>query len=434
MSTWEESEDIYHGTVPVHLKHLDREERTAALTIAITHTIGQPRNQKVLHVQLTDETDPFLLYSLDLSEDDFHALKTEQSILVDFATFPSKVIDLLHQCQADAAKEHPCFVAALSMTSGAPVFTVTEINGFRQLAHLSLRCVAGNDASIKRHLAGRVTDFKAQLLTTAEQLKERTLQLHEASEVAAAQSEKLRTIEDEHARQMAELDLRLAAQLAAAKEAAAAAQQDHVTVSEQERQRLTEKSEAELSAARTAASEAAAQASQLTSANHALELKLRETESRLTGAEQEVSLLRREASQLREENSAAASRTHELEKALAAKDIEIKAAMQTLKDKDEILGKAESLQRAAAEAKDQQEDSINLYREHNTRLQEQLRLSSAEITKGNTIIAKLQSDCRELKGKLRLKAAVMLQQQEHANQRQSELDAAERSPSPPPSP
>ena len=31
MSSWEESEDIYHGTVPVLLKHLDREERTAAL-------------------------------------------------------------------------------------------------------------------------------------------------------------------------------------------------------------------------------------------------------------------------------------------------------------------------------------------------------------------------------------------------------------------
>ena len=34
--------------------------------------------QRVLNLQLTDEADAYLLYSLHLSEDDFHALKTEQ--------------------------------------------------------------------------------------------------------------------------------------------------------------------------------------------------------------------------------------------------------------------------------------------------------------------------------------------------------------------
>ena len=33
-------------------------------------------------LQLTDESDSFLLYTLDISEDEFHALKAEQSILV----------------------------------------------------------------------------------------------------------------------------------------------------------------------------------------------------------------------------------------------------------------------------------------------------------------------------------------------------------------
>ena len=144
--------------------------------------------QRVLHLQLTDEADAYLLYSLHLSEDDFHALKTEQvpraackpaasaapppsaakpspqspplpspppprlppsppppaafplprppctaagaltaalrpprrqSLLVDFATFPGKLVELLRQCQACAAEEQPRFVAELSVGDSA---------------------------------------------------------------------------------------------------------------------------------------------------------------------------------------------------------------------------------------------------------------------------------------------------------------------------
>ena len=83
--TFEEgAEAIYSGNVPFVLKHADREDRQTTLTVAMSYTLGQPRNQKVLHVQLTDEGDHLLLYNLDISEDDFHTLKTEQSILVDF--------------------------------------------------------------------------------------------------------------------------------------------------------------------------------------------------------------------------------------------------------------------------------------------------------------------------------------------------------------
>jgi hypothetical protein len=46
--TWEEHEDVYSGAVPVVLKHAEREDRQTTLTVAMTYTTGQPRNQKVL--------------------------------------------------------------------------------------------------------------------------------------------------------------------------------------------------------------------------------------------------------------------------------------------------------------------------------------------------------------------------------------------------
>ena len=113
------TDPVYSGEVPVVLKLPEREDRRSTLTVDIVYSTTQPRNQKVLQIQLTDEADSYLLYTLDISEDEFHTIKTDQSILVDFPTFPSKFVELLRQCQACAAEEQPRFVAELSVGDSA---------------------------------------------------------------------------------------------------------------------------------------------------------------------------------------------------------------------------------------------------------------------------------------------------------------------------
>lgn len=425
--TFEEgAEAIYSGNVPFVLKHADREDRQTTLTVAMSYTLGQPRNQKVLHVQLTDEGDHLLLYNLDISEDDFHTLKTEQSILVDFPTFPSKFIELLRHCQAAAGEEHPHFVAVLSTTTGTPVCTVIETNPFRQIAHLALRLVAGNDAAIKKHLAGRVGDYKAHLEHCRDELGERTSQLQETAELAAQQTGRLRTIEEDHTRSMNELEVRHQGAVAAAKEQATLNQQEQLRLADQERARVVERAETELSSVRQSLSKTAADLAQLTSSHHELELKLRERTSRLDGAEQEVALLKHESTSLRDENAKLAAEKHRLEKALAAREVELAASIQSVKDKAELLSKQSALHEAGSDAKRQLDTSLADAKDANATLAAKLAASTAEITKGNAIIHKLQNDGRALKAKLRLKAAVLLQQQEHAQQKQSELDGSER--------
>ena len=171
-------------------------------------------------MQLTDESDSFLLYTLDISEDEFHALKAEQSILVDFPTFPLKLVELLRHCQAAHAEENPRFVATLSTLGGAPVFALTEINTFRQVTHLSLRFVAGNDGAIKKYLAGRVADFKTDIAALREEGALRTRQLQETAALAAQQAERLRAADEEHARVASELHAQHAAAVAEVKEQA----------------------------------------------------------------------------------------------------------------------------------------------------------------------------------------------------------------------
>ena len=61
-------------------------------------------------MQITNELDPIFLYSLEVNEDDFQSLKVDQYLLVDFATFPYKFIELLEQCIISSSDEKPRYV------------------------------------------------------------------------------------------------------------------------------------------------------------------------------------------------------------------------------------------------------------------------------------------------------------------------------------
>lgn len=128
--------------------------------------------QSILHMEITSERDAFFLYTLQVSEEDFHDLKRDQSLLVDFASFPAKFVELLELCRGvnEAAKhntggaENRCpnerpaaglkFFAVLAVADGNPVFKVVEANQFKQLTHLSLRFQPGTDETIKMYLSG----------------------------------------------------------------------------------------------------------------------------------------------------------------------------------------------------------------------------------------------------------------------------------------
>ena len=129
---------------------------------------------------MTDENDPYFLYVLDVGEQDFHHLKRDQSLLVEFPVFPSKMIELIELClnlnsssnnhtnscgsqQASSSSSmlnvseysSSTFTANLEMTSG--VFTIVESNKFKQLTHITLQLRPGNDAAIKGYLSSRLS-------------------------------------------------------------------------------------------------------------------------------------------------------------------------------------------------------------------------------------------------------------------------------------
>lgn len=135
-----------------------------------------------------------------VGEDDYHQLKHDQCLRVDFKSFPRKFIELLKSCgggrDADARENPaaagggrdndrardganwrrseateaisnsssagPSFLARLeTLTSGgSSVFSLVETNPFKELTHLSLKFRAGNDAAIKTYLAARLRQVR----------------------------------------------------------------------------------------------------------------------------------------------------------------------------------------------------------------------------------------------------------------------------------
>ena len=80
------------------LCHDGREEQRTTLITRVMRGVQKPSNQQLLRMEFTSEHDPFFLYYLEVCEDAFHELKQEQSLRVDFAMFPTKLIELLNFC------------------------------------------------------------------------------------------------------------------------------------------------------------------------------------------------------------------------------------------------------------------------------------------------------------------------------------------------
>ncbi len=63
--------------------------------------------QRVLCVEVTDESDLAFLHSMSVGEAEFADLKADQAILVDFTAFPALFIELLDRCVEHKGEINP---------------------------------------------------------------------------------------------------------------------------------------------------------------------------------------------------------------------------------------------------------------------------------------------------------------------------------------
>ena len=200
---------LFEGQIPVRLKQNDLDERNAELTLRISNESPTANSShKVLRCQLTDESDPFFLFTLDVSEEDFAQVKLDQRLLIDFAAFPGKLVELLEHCREASKQESARFIATLVATNGGGMFSVVETNNFRQLYHISLQLRAGNDVAIKRYLAAKLKDFKARNSGLDSELMTTRALLEQKTEESTAANAEIRSLQDQQQRTIADIEHR----------------------------------------------------------------------------------------------------------------------------------------------------------------------------------------------------------------------------------
>lgn len=102
-----------------------------------------------------------------------------------------------------------------------------------------------------------------------------------------------------------------------------------------------------------------------------------------------------------------------LERDLARTSAKNEALLQQVQDKDDLLAKQVSVQRAGDEARKVLEDKLDMYITNGEALQDKLRESGAEMTRGNALITRLQAEVKAQRESIRSKND-SLQQKEAA--------------------
>ena len=113
---------------------------------------------------------------MEISETEFHSIKQEQSLLIEFQQFPSKFYEMLEMSCFSPNPQNSKFddinlnfnkslstnyVCILHYTNPTDaLLIIQEITQFRQLNHLILRVKVANDTLLKKYLSGLAKDFK----------------------------------------------------------------------------------------------------------------------------------------------------------------------------------------------------------------------------------------------------------------------------------
>uniref|UniRef100_A0A8C4P643 Spindle assembly abnormal protein 6 homolog n=1 Tax=Dromaius novaehollandiae TaxID=8790 RepID=A0A8C4P643_DRONO len=398
-------------------------------------SISNPVHKKDLAVRLTDDSDPFFLYNLVISEEDFQSLKSQQGLLVDFSAFPQKFIDLLQQCIQEQNKDIPRFllqlVSSASVLDHTPVsLNVVETNPFKHLTHLSLKFLPGNDAEIKKFLASCLKCLKEDKEMLEQKLRKTeedfTRQLSYTQQSLSEKSQELDKLKNEWTTYTTALTNTHTQELTNEKERALQAQAQYQQQHEQQKKELESLHQKSIQQLQNRLSELEVINKDLTERRYKGDSTVRELKAKLSGVDDECQRAKQEVLSLRRENTTLDAECHEKEKLINQLQTRVAVLEQEIKDKDQLVVRTKEVLDATQEQKVILEESTEKKQSHIEKLETTIKSLSAELLKANEIIKKLQGDLKTLMSKLKLKNTVTIQQEKLLAEKEERLQKQQR--------
>ncbi|XP_066548366.1 spindle assembly abnormal protein 6 homolog isoform X2 [Amia ocellicauda] len=425
------TETLFNQKLQVHVQCKECEDRRTSIRVSIElQSTLNPIHKRDLVVRLTDDADPYFLYNLVISEEDFQSLKVQQGLLVDFSAFPQKFIDLLNHCLEEQDKESPRFL--LQLLSSSPVFdyapaslNIVETNAFKHLTHLCLKLIHGTDVEIKKYLATCLSCAKDEKQLLEQKLKKTeedlSRQLSYTQQALSEKSRELDRLTSEWTSQTTALSNRHAQELTTEREKALEAQTKYQQQSEQQRRELESLHQKSVQQLQSRQTELEASNKELTERRYKSESIIRDLKTKLVGLEEESHRVKQEVLSLRRENGTLDSECHEKEKQINQLQTRVAVLEQEIKDKDQLVLRTKEVLDATQQQKNTIEENTEKRQQHIGKLEATVKSLSEELIKANEIIKKLQGDTKMLVGKLKLKNTVTVQQEKVMLEKEEKL-------------
>uniref|UniRef100_A0AAQ5Z7P4 Spindle assembly abnormal protein 6 homolog n=1 Tax=Amphiprion ocellaris TaxID=80972 RepID=A0AAQ5Z7P4_AMPOC len=423
-------EKLFSKELHVTVKCRDSEERKANIRVTIEQS-PSPVHKRDLLVRLTDNGDPYFLFNLTISEEDFQTLKVQQGLLIDFASFPQKFIELLNLCYSEQESDSPRFLLYLSCQSpvleGSATFTVVETNAFKHLNHLSLRLAHGSDNEVKEYLAVCLSSLKVEKQNLYTKLKKTeedlSRQLSYAQQTLCEKTKELDKLRLEWTNQTSTLSSCHSQELQLERQKALQNKlQQHTEQLRQELESAHIKASQQLQSRLT---ELEASCRELTEKKYKNESAIRDLKIKLVGAEEESQRLKQQVLSLRRENSTLDTEVHEKERLVSQLQMRVAVLEQEIKDKDQLMHSTKEMLEATQEQRKSVEENAESKELKIKKLEATVKSLSEELIKANGIIKKLQGEVRGLVRKINVKNTVTVSQEKVLQDTSEKLQSVE---------
>ncbi|XP_051233778.1 spindle assembly abnormal protein 6 homolog isoform X2 [Dicentrarchus labrax] len=383
-------EELFSKVLQVNVRCRDCEERKANIRVTIELQLTtSPVHKRDLLVKLTDDLDPYFLFNLSISEEDFQSLKVQQGLLIDFASFPQKFIDLLNLCCSEQQSDNPRFLLHLSCHSpvleGPANFSVVETNAFKHLNHLSLQLAHGSDKEVKDYLAVCLSSLKAAKQALEMKLKKTeedlSRQLSYAQQTLSEKTKELDKLRSEWTNQTSCLSRRHSEELQSEREKAVELQSRLQQQTEQLRQELDSAHKKSSQQLHSKLTELEASCRELTEKKYKNESAIRDLKIKLVGAEEECQRLKQQVLSLRRENSTLDTEVHEKERLVSQLQMRVAVLEQEIKDKDQLMHRTKEVLEATQQQKESMEDNAESKEHQIRKLEATVKSLSEELIK-----------------------------------------------------
>ena len=397
------------------VKSNEYEDRFEEMKVTLIATAS--KSQK-FEIQITHPNDPLFLYALELSEMEFHQLKSDQSLLIDFQNFTPFLQNMIEQCITD--NNFTCILHKRNATEA--LFVIQERTKFKEVNHLVLNVTQADDSTLKRYLGALSSEFKSKFEDTEKALNS----LSENYDMLCKENSELKEqIQKEiMSKQNALNNLTndKDKEINLIKEQCFIDSKNQLENLERTKNKMYNELEKKFSSLQSAHNDLTSQKKALDEYKTRLEITNADIESKLKIANTELTSYKENVNQLRKDNSELNQKCLQQERDLAELNYKNQSASKQNEEKDKGMNNLNQLVETLTKQREAYEDTIKSLKATNAKLEDKLQTSINEINKGNDIIQKLQGEIKNQKSKLKALKQALASQEQVTNQKQLVLD------------